>query len=166
MLTAISSPPAVRRPHADPRLSADLPTVASGLGAVAAGFHITPPPLPVPRPVVENARAPRVAALSNPVQLAGHEPVGRGFDDRDHETGEDVTGRHEAPDESAVRARLHAPRARAAPEDAVDLGDGRLRGALAQGLVALGARTQHAAQPARLVQRGARAGRLLLCAAH
>src|ERR1019366_1693003 len=165
VVIAVSSQQAVDCSPKGVRLPTQLFAVASGLGPVATRLHVAPSALPVPRSVVEDARTPRIGAFTNPNQLARDEPIRRRLDDRDHEAREHTARRHEVPHESAVRPWLHAPRARAAPENAVDLDDRGLRRALVWRVAALGEGAQHVAQAARLVERGARAGRLLQRAA-
>ena len=101
-----------------------LHAMTRGLRAIAARSHVAPPSAPILGFVLEHTSTPRVCAASDAHQLAEDERVGGAFDDGNEETGERVTDGDEGAHEGAVVRKLQPPRASAAAEYAIDLGEG------------------------------------------
>ena len=135
--------------------------MTGGLRAIAAGGHVAPAAPSILRIVEEHALAARVRATAHAIQLAEDECIGRGLDDRNDESGERVAHGDERSHERAVAAELDATRTGATTEHAIDLGERVFAHALAR-WSAFGERTERTAHPARIDERGCRAGGLLV----
>ena len=115
---------------------------------------------------MKDARAAGVAATPHAYEFTGDERVGGRFDDRDDEAGEGVTDGDEGASERSVGTRLETTNPGAAPEHAVDLGEG-VAANLLRMRAAFGERAKGGAHATRVDQRGGGTrGLLLRAAAH
>src|SRR6476659_9049216 len=92
--------------------------MARGFGAIATGGHVAPTTASVLGVVEEHTLTARIGAATHTRQLAENERIGRGLDDRDHESGERVSDRDERANERSVGAQVDATRAGTASEHA------------------------------------------------
>ena len=132
------------------------------LGPISARRHFAPPTGAVTGTVKKQTTAAWIATTAHADEFARYQRIGCRFNNWNQQSGEYIANSYKAAREAAVGAWFNAPRTGAAAEDAVDLANGSLGGTIRRSAAPFGEDAQRVANPARLVERRARTGRLLL----
>lgn len=139
--------------------------MTGGLGAVAAGRHVTPATTAILGAVEEDPATAWIVAAAHATKFAGNQRIGAVVDDGHHERGKRIATSNKVARVGAIGRQLKSTSAGASTQHAIDLGHRVGAGVVGYGAV-FSERPQCASNPSRVQQSGSGARRLLFGASH